>query len=168
MAWKSGANTPLGYPVPGNVDTEEKVAVGTIARFFDDTQGEGEFIYLPGVASTAAGDAVLYDLLPGTETTERLTTTNGAGKGRPIAFATAATVAAKFGWYQIGGVAIVNVAADYAIGLLYTTATAGVLDDAVVALASILGAYGSSAVGTPAATKAYATLNRPHTQGTVA
>lgn len=166
--WKTGANSPLGLPLPGNVDTTAVVKVGTIAKFYDETQGECEFIYLPGVASTVPGDAVIYDLLPGSETTARLTTTNGAGKGRAVAFATAATVAGTFGWYQIRGVAVINVAAAYAIGLLYTTATAGVLDDAVVALASILGAGGSSAIGTPAANQAYATILYPRTQGTVA
>ena len=168
MAWKSGANSPLGLPVPGSVDDTELVAVGTIAKFYDDTLGEGEFIYLPGVASVAYGDGVLYDLMPGAEAIVRVTTTNGAGKGRPIAFASAAIVAGKFGWFQIRGVAVVSVAAGYVAGLLYTTATAGVLDDAVVALASIVGALGSSAVGTPVANKAYATLLYPRTQGTVA
>lgn len=168
MGWKPAANAPLGLPVPGNVDATEIVPVGTIAKFYDDDLGEAEFIYLPGVASVVAGDAVLYDLVPGTEAIVRLTTTNGAGKARPVAFASAAIVADTFGWFQIRGVAIINVAAGYAVGLLYTTATAGVLDDAVVALGSICGALGSSAVGTPAANQAYATLLYPHTQGTVA
>lgn len=167
-AWKSGANTPLGYPVPGNIETTEVVPIGTIAKFFDETLGEGEFIFLPGVASVVYGDAVLFDLVPGTEAIVRLTTTNGAGKARPVAFATAAIVAGTYGWFQIRGVAIINVAAGYAVGLLYTTATAGVLDDAVVALASINGALGSSAIGTPNAGQAYATILYPRTQGTVA
>lgn len=169
-AWKSGANAPLGYPLPGNVDVTAKVKVGTKATFYDETLGECEFIYLPGVASLAAGDAVIYDLLPGSETVARLTTTNGAGKGRAVAFATAALTSATvtFGWYQIRGVALINVAAAYAIGLLYTTATPGVLDDAVVALASIIGAGGSSAIDTPNTGQAYATILYPRTQGTVA
>lgn len=169
-AWKSFANSPLGYPVPGNVDVTAKVKVGTRAKFYDETLGECDFIYLPGVASLAYGDAVIFDLLPGSATVSRLTTTNGAGKGRPVAFATAAltSATATFGWYQVAGVAIINVAAAYAIGLLYTTATAGVLDDAVVALASIVGAGGSSAIDTPNTGQAYATIMYPHTQGTVA
>jgi hypothetical protein len=167
MAWKSGVNSPVGYPVPGNVDATALVPVGTVAKFYDDTQGEGEFIYLPGVASTAAGDCVDYDLVPGGQATVRHTNATASNSGRPVAFATAATIAATFGWYQIGGVAIINVAAGMAIGNLFSTATAGVLDDGADAGDQILGARCSSAIGTPAANKSYATLNRPHVQGQI-
>lgn len=166
-AWKSGANSPLGYPVPGNVDATELVAIGTIAKFFDETQGEGEFIYLPGVAATAYGDCVEYDLNPGSEVTIRHSNATATGSGRPVAFATAATIAATFGWYQIGGVAVISVAAGMAAGLLFGTATAGVLDDGADAGDQILGARCSSAIGTPAANKSYATINRPFVQGQI-
>lgn len=168
MAWKSGANAPLGYPVPGNVDDTALVAVGTVAKFFDDAQGEGEFIYLPGVANTAAGDAVDYDLAPGAQSTTRHTNATATNKGWPLAIASAAIVAAKYGWYQISGVAIVNVAAGFAAAsAVFGTGTAGVLDDGADAGDQILGASGSSAIGTPAANKAYITLSRPFTQGQI-
>lgn len=168
MAWKPGANAPLGLPVPGNVDDTALVQVGTRAKFYDDTQGEGEFIYLPGVASTAAGDCVDYDLAPGAQVTVRHTNATATNKGWPVAIASAAIVAAKFGWYQISGVAIVNVAAGFAAAsAVFGTATAGVLDDAADAGDQIIGARGSSAIGTPAASKAYVTLDRPHVQGQI-
>lgn len=167
-SWKSGANSPLGYPNPGNVDDTELVAVGTIARFFDETQGEGEFVYLPGVADTVAGDIVDYDLTPGAEATVRHTNATASNKGSSVAFATAATVAGKYGWYQIGGVAIANVLAGFADnGVIFGTATAGSVDDAADAGDQILNARGVSAIGTPASGQAYVQINRPFTQGQI-
>jgi hypothetical protein len=164
-AWKSGVNAPLGYPVPGNVDASALVPVGTIAKFFDETQGEGEFIYLPGVAATVAGDCVDYDLAPGAQVTVRHTNATGSNSGRPVAWATAAVVANKYGWYQIGGVVIANVAAGFAAGSkIFSTATAGVVDDGADAGDQIIGAYGSTAITVPAAGQAYVTINRPSMQ----
>lgn len=167
MAWKSGANAPLGYPVPGNVDASALVAVGTIAKFYDDTQGEGEFIYLPGVASTAAGDLVEYDLAPAAQVTVRHSNATASNAGRPLAVATAATIAATFGWYQIGGVAIISTTAAQAAGNVYGTATAGAVGNTLDAGDQILNARLSTATGTPAALKAYATINRPFVQGNI-
>lgn len=167
MAWKSGANAPLGYPVPGNVDATELVKVGTVARFFDETQGEGGFIYLPGVAATAAGDCVEYDMIPGTVTTIRHTNATATGSGRQVAIATAATIAATYGWYQIQGVAICNVAAGMAAGLLFGTGTAGVLDDGVDNGDQILNARCLTAVGTPAANQSYCQITYPFVQGAI-
>lgn len=167
MAWKSNANSPLGVSLPGTVDTAVSVPIGTIAKFFDDAFGEGEFIYLPGVAATAAGDCVEYDLAPGAQVTVRHTNATASNSGRPVAFATAATVAATYGWYQIGGLAIINVAAGMAAGNLFGTGTAGVLDDGADAGDQILGARCSTAIGTPSAGKSYATINRPFVQGQI-
>lgn len=167
MAWKSDANSPLGAPVPGGVDTVAQVPVGTIATFYDDSFGVGEFIYLPGVAATVAGDCVEYDLAPGAQVTVRHTNATASNSGRPVAIAMAATVAATFGWYQIGGLAIINVAAGMAPGNLFGTAVAGVLDDGADAGDQILSARCSTAIGTPAANKSYATLNRPFVQGQI-
>ena len=168
MAWKSGANAPLGLSNPGQVDVTALVKVGTIAKFFDDAFGEGEFIYLPGVASTAAGDAVDFDTTPGAYATVRHTNATATNKGWPLAIATAAVVANKFGWYQIGGTAIVNVAAGFAAGsAVFGTGTAGVLDDGADAGDQILNAKGLTAIGTPAAGKAYVLINRPFTQGQI-
>lgn len=168
MAWKSGVNSPLGYPVPGNVETTEVVPVGSRARFYDDTQGEGEFIFLPGVASTVAGDIVDYDLTPGAEATVRHTNATASNKGSPVAFATAATVASTYGWYQIFGVTIANVLAAFADnGVIFGTATAGSVDDAADAGDQILNARGVSAIDTPSTGKAYVQIAYPFVQGQI-
>ena len=168
MAWKSGVNGPLGFPVPGTIDDTAKVPVGTIAKFNDPTLGEGEFIYLPGVASVAFGDCVVYDLVPGAQAIVRTLSGTHLNFGRACAFATAAIVAGKFGWFQIGGVAVASVLAGFAAGAkVFLTTTAGNVDDAAVAGCQVLGAVSSSAIGTPVANKAYITLSRPFVQGQI-
>lgn len=167
-SWKSGANSALGQPSPGQVDDTARVAVGTRAKFFDETQGEGEFIYLPGVAATAVDDCVEYDLMPGAQTTIRHSNATAPNSGRPVAFASAAILAGKFGWYQIYGVVIANVAAGFvAASKIFGTGTAGTLDDGADAGDQILNAVGSSAIATPAAGKAYLTVAYPFVQGQI-
>jgi hypothetical protein len=166
MTFKTASNTALGITafVLAAVDVTPKVPVGTIAKAFDDTLGEAEFIYLPGAANVAAGDTVVYDLLPAGQTVTRVTSGANANSGQPVAVALVAIGAGSYGWYQISGVAIVNVTAASAAGKAMLTATAGSLNSAAVAGAQIIGARLSSAIGTPAAGQAYATLNRPSVQ----
>ncbi len=104
---------------------------------------------------------MVYDLLPSGPTTARAVETTFANSGRPVAVAMAATVAGMFGWYQISGIAAVNATAASAAGAMNLTATAGSVNSAANAGDQVVGARLSSAVGTPAAGKAYATLNRP-------
>jgi hypothetical protein len=168
MAWKSGANSPLGVAAPNGVaDTAAQVAVGTMAKFFDDTLGEGEFIYLPGVANTAIGDLVEYDLSPVGPVTVRHSNATASNSGRPVAIAMSASIAGTFGWYQISGVAIANAVGGTGVGVAMGSATAGSFGAAADAGDQILGARISSAVGTPSAGKVYATISRPFVQGQI-
>ena len=113
--------------------------LGTIVTAVDPVYGEGEFIYLTGVASTAVGDMVVIG--KGT-TTRSLTTTRG-----PVGVAMSANVANQYGWYQIAGQAVVNTAGSVADNaVVYATATAGAADDAVVAGAQVDGAVFRGAV----------------------
>lgn len=168
MVWKTGANSPLGVSAPtGVADTVQQHLVGTIAKFYDDVFGEGEFIYLPGAANVAAGDIVLYDLSPAGATVTRHSNATGSNSGRPVAFALGATGAGTWGWYQISGLAIVSAVAGVVAGVMMGTATTGSVGNTADAGDQILGARISSAVGTPAASKAYATINRPCVQGQI-
>lgn len=170
MGWKTGLNAPLGAPLidPTTVHDSEDYPIGTIISGYDDTQGYGEFIFLPGVASCTEGDLVVYDLVPAAEATVLALTTTHDNSGRPVAVALGAVVAGKYGWFQITGVAIVNVAASFAAGnKVFMTTTAGTVDDAAVAGAQVLGAISSSAIGTPAAGQAYVTMNRAFLQGQI-
>lgn len=146
------------------VDVTAKVPVGTLIKAYDDTQGEAEFIYLPGVANCVAGDVVVYDLAPGAQAINRLQNNTFNNTGRPVAVALQAVGAASFGWFQISGVAIANVVAGTVAGVCMATATLGQVGNTADAGDQIIGARISTAVGTPAAGQSYVTLNRPSMQ----
>jgi len=139
-------------------DTTQNHEIGAIVHGVDATLGEGEFIYLLGVASTAVGDVVTYELTTGA------TVRGVAGSRGAVAVAMSANVASQYGWYQISGDATVNVAAAVADNaLVYLTATAGSVDDAVVAGDAINGArFSALAAGAGTTT---ATLQRPSANG---
>lgn len=148
----------LGQSLIGSVDAAAAVPVGTIVRATDPTYGAGEFIYLSGVASTAVGSWVTYNLDDGSTT---LLAANAIG---PVAVAMGATVASTYGWYQISGKAVGKALASYADnGLVFATATAGSVDDAVVDGDMVHLAKGASAVDTPSSGLAEFEISRPYT-----
>lgn len=148
----------LGQSLIGSVDTAAAVPVGTIVRATDPTYGSGEFIYLKGVASTAVGSWVTYNLDDGSTA---LLAENAIG---PVAVAMGATVASTWGWYQISGKAVGKALASYADnGLVFATATAGSVDDAVVDGDMVHLAKGASAVDTPSTGLAEFEISRPYT-----
>ena len=124
--------------------TTQQHQIGMRVKAFDPTFGEGEFIYLKGLASTAVGEVVIYD-------TYANTTKRGvAGDRGMAAVAMSANVANQYGWYQIAGAAVVKVAAAFAANAnVYWTATAGTPDDAVVAGDKIDGIRSKTAIDTP-------------------
>lgn len=136
--------SPIGVDLYA-VDTAETWKLGQVVEGWDSTYGAGKFIYLKGVANTAEGSWVTIHE-DGFTTT--LLAANDIGQ---VAVALGATVASTWGWYQISGKAIGKALANYADdGLVYATATAGSIDDAVVAGDRVKKAIGASAVGTPA------------------
>lgn len=155
MAYVFTENSIGWQPVAVN-ETSQKHPLGTIRRAKDPVYGEGEFIYLKGVASTAVGEWVTYNMDDGS--TVRLAA-NAIG---PVAVAMAATVANEFGWYQIQGKAVGKVLTGFADNAnVYATATAGSVDDAVVAGDRVKRAKGASAIGTPSAGLAEFEVDRP-------
>lgn len=123
--------------------------LGTRVRAADPTYGEGEFIYLSGVASTAVGSWVTFNQ------DDNSTTLLAANAIGPVAVAMSANVANQYGWYQIYGKAIGLCLAGFADNAnVYATATAGSVDDAVVAGDRVKNCKGASAIGTPAAGQA--------------
>lgn len=130
---------PGGQPI-AETSTVQKHALGTRVRATDPVYGEGEFVYLKGVASTVVGDAVIYDQKNGTTTR-----TVAASKG-PLAVSMSANVANQFGWYAVAGAVPVKVVAGIAASSVpYVSATAGSLDDTVAANQGVTGALFISA-----------------------
>lgn len=147
------------FAVPQRIEdtsTTAKVQPGTIIRANDPVYGGGEFIYLRGVASTAIGSWVTYD------TDDFGTALLAANAIGPVAVSMSANVANQFGWYQISGKAVALVLAGFADNAnVYATATAGSVDDAIVAGDRVKGAKGASAIGTPSGSFAEMEIARP-------
>ena len=139
-----GIHQYIGFQPIANTETTRKHVLGTRVLAIDPTYGEGEFIYLAGVASTVVGSVVTYN--PDDHTTALLVA-NAIG---PVAVAMSINVASQYGWYQIYGKAVGKVLAAFADNAnCYGTATAGSIDDAVVAGDRVQNCKGASAIDTP-------------------
>ena len=139
-----------GFVIPqaiADTSTVQLLPLGTRIKADDvasTNYGEGEFIYLKGVASTAIGSCVLIN--PDDWSTSLLAANNIGD----VAFAMSANPASSFGWYQIYGKAVGKVLAGFADDAnCYGTATAGSIDDAIVAGDRIKKCKGASAIDTP-------------------
>jgi hypothetical protein len=127
--------------------TTAKVTLGTRIKAVDNASteyGAGEFIYLEGVASTAVGSFVTYSQ---DDNSTALLAANAIG---PVATAMSACGASNYGWYQIFGKAVGKGLASLADNAnIYATATAGSVDDAIVAGDRVQNAKTASALDTP-------------------
>ena len=136
-----GTSDPrIGSQAISTTDTVQNHPLGTIIRANDPTYGDGEFIYLLGVASTTVGSVVTYDA----STYQTVLSAVGGNIPRAVAIAMSANVATQYGWYQISGQAVVaktctiSLAAGAAVGVLTTgliaaTGTGKEINGAVVA-----------------------------------
>lgn len=146
----------VGAQPIATTDTVQNHPLGTIVGAKDPTYGAGEFIYLAGLAATVVGSWVTYDQ---DGNTTALLAANAIG---PVGVAMSANVASQYGWYQIGGKAVGKALAAFADnGLVFATATAGSIDDAVVAGDRVKNAKGASAVDTPSTGLAEFEIQRP-------
>lgn len=162
MAYTINENALVGQAFD-ETSTTKKMALGTIVRAKDPTYGVGEFIYLKGVASTAVGSWVTYNT---DDYTTDLLAANAIG---PVAVAMSANIASQYGWYQISGKAIGKALTGYVDNAnVYATATAGSIDDAVVAGDRVKLAKGASAVDTPSTGLAEFEISRPFMDDAVA
>ena len=114
------AGVALGY-----TDSSASFAVGTTVNLNDG--GQAVYVQAASELSQYAAVAVLAN-----NTAVMLTTTNAATSKR-VGFAQVSIASGYYGWVQTGGVPVVKLAASCAPNVpLFTTATAGVLDDATV------------------------------------
>jgi len=153
MAWTIAENALLGQAI-ADISTTKKHSLGKIIRAKDPTYGEGEFIYLGGVASCAAKDWCHYNLADGT------TTRAVAGGIGPLCVAMGACTASYYGWFQIQGKALAACKTLFADnGKVWLTSTAGSVDDSSVAGDGVQLAKGAS---TTTAGTFYAEIGRAH------
>ena len=125
----TSANVGIGSQPIADTSTTQRHSLGTIVTANDPTYGSAEFIYLTGVANTAAGSWVTYDM----DGASALLVASAVG---PVAIAMSANVAGQYGWYMIHGRHSAALSwgtlALASNALLYATASAGLVDDAVV------------------------------------
>jgi phosphatidylserine decarboxylase len=151
------ANGSSAIPTP-------PATLGMVCRAFDPTYGEGEFILLVGVASTVVGSLVTYNAT----TYQTTLSANTANQATPVAVAMSACTAGLFGWYQIGGLAVVKktaVAVNAQVPV-YQSATVGRVMPTAASGKQVLGAR-SANLATVASTVStvIVSINRPHLQG---
>jgi len=166
-------NALAGSQPIATTSTVQNHPLGKIVTAYDPILGEGEFIYLKGVASTAAGLMVYYDVNTGT--TALTTTSLGLNRGQPLAVAMSANVASQYGWYQIGGAAtILKTAVKYdpassTLGAsVHLSGTAGRVMQTSASLRQILGArFASATTVTSTTSTVIVTINRPVQQGKI-
>lgn len=162
------ASSRVGAQAIDVTSTELKHPLGTVVSGNDPTYGDGDFIYLLGVASTVVGDVVIYSA-----TTYQTVRTVGAthkNSGAPVAVAMSANVAAQYGWYQINGNAVVKKTAVFvAPGVpVMLSATAGRVKVLTSAGFMIVGARPANLVTTTSTTSTVVvTLRAPHIQGQI-
>lgn len=146
----------IGSQPIATTDTVQNHPLGLTVEAIDPVYGAGEFIYLKGVASTAVGSWVLYN------PDDYSTTLLAANDIGSVAVAMSANVASQYGWYQIKGKAIGKALTGFVDNAnVYSTATAGSVDDAVVAGDRVKNAKGASAVDTPSTGLAEFEIDRP-------
>lgn len=158
-------STPeAGIQPIGVISTTKNHPTGTIVKAFDATYGEGEFIYLPGCASTAVGSLVTWNQVTAAGTTTLVPSTAKLGYQVAVAM-TANTATTSYAWYQISGVATVLKAAT----VVGTLAKLWVSATATVNAVSVAGKMVQNAIAVnstvSATTYALAQINRPFMEG---
>jgi len=157
-------NPLAGFQPIAVTDTTQNHVLGMLVDAVDPTYGEGTFIYLKGIASTAIGSLVDYDQTLGT--TALAPATAGIG---PVAVAMSANVASQYGWYQVRGAAAVKAPNAAVVGaeVFMLAATPGSVDDADVANEQIVNAKFSTTTGTPSSGLAIVQIAYPFHQGQI-
>lgn len=156
----------LGIQPIANNSTVQNHPLGTIIRAYDPTLGAGEFIYLLGVASTVVGSSATYNA----STYQTTLSPNTANNENPAAVAMSANVASQYGWYQIGGLAVMKKTAVQVLpaAKIYQSGTAGRVMPTSASGKQLLGARAANLTTVTSTTSTITVLlNRPSFQGQI-
>jgi len=135
------AISPVAGILMSQVDAVPQFAPGFEIQAADPDYGSGWFVYLKGVANCAIGSWATINMDDATTT---LLAANAIG---PVGIALAAVDATHYGWFQRTGKAVGKALTGFLDnGNVYATATAGSVDDAVVAGDRVKNAKGASNV----------------------
>lgn len=125
--------------------------LGTRVRAYDATLGEGEFIYLYGVASNIVGAVVSYNQLSGAVTL----VANTSDLALPLAVSMNANTSTTTGsWYQIFGAAVIKKTAVKVspTSKLYISGTTGRVMSTVATSKQLMGVISINAATVASAT----------------
>lgn len=158
--------TRIGMQPIASISTTAQHPLGTTCKAVDvgsNQNGEGEFIYLLGAASTIAGSPVTYNQ---DDYSTALLAEDAIGS---VAFAMGANVASSYGWYQIKGKAVgkghTALADNQSVGVL--SGTPGTIDDTFDAGDQIWNCKSASALDGPATGFAEFEIDYPSVNDTI-
>ncbi len=148
--------SPIVTPGLSQVDTTARLPIGTIVH--TDMGGVAEYGYAISDISQYAF-SILYD--GGSAEMATTTLANQAGAGsRKIGCPQASIASASFGWFMRQGTFIGRFSDDCADQVpLFTTATAGELDDATVSNCLVAGVYLNTTESLATALTCYASMS---------
>lgn len=119
------------------------IAVGTKVDLSDG----GEAVYVQADSEIAQFNAVVFAPDYGVVNATTTTVAAGSGTSKQIGFAQTSIASGNYGWVQTSGRPKVKLASACADRVaLFTTGTAGVLDDAVVSVAEVFGAVSKTTI----------------------
>lgn len=157
MTYKATSQFAVAQAI-GQASTTALVPINTVIKAIDPTYGEAEFTYLKASAAHSVGQVVTV-----LQTTGAAVLLAANAKGA-VGVAMGTVASASYAWYQTKGLAVVKAGTVADAGNVYATATAGTVDDAVVAGDRVKGgAFFASADGTPSAGFALCQLVAPYT-----
>lgn len=153
MAVASKIISPIVTPALTQTDTTARVPLGTIVH--TDMGGVAEYVYAISELSQYAF-CIIFDGFTAQMVTSTLAADAGAGS-RKIGCPQASIASAYYGWAMRQGVFVGRFSDDCADNVsLFTTATAGELDDATVSNCLVAGVYLNTTASLATALTCYA------------
>jgi hypothetical protein len=129
----------IGVDIGADATSIAGFTPGTVVNLDDG----GQAMYVRALSEISQFAAVLIDA----SQRAQMATTTLAVANKRVGFAQISIASAFYGWVQIGGCPKVNLAANCAPSVpLYTTATAGVLDDATVSAGMVAGTVAKNTI----------------------
>jgi hypothetical protein len=140
MAFITSGNA---FPPLNSTSSSAQVAVGTRVN----TNDGGEAVYIQALSEISTyACAVIADNFQAVMSTTALVT-EATGTNLQLGWAQTSIASAYYGWLQTAGRPLANLATNCADRVaLFTTATSGVLDDAVVSVGYLPGVWAATTI----------------------
>ena len=135
--------TPIAAPALNQTSSTAALAVGTRVN----TSDGGEAVYIQALSEISTyACAVIAENFQAVMSTTALVT-EATGTNLQLGWAQTSIASAWYGWLQTAGRPLANLATNCADRVaLFTTATSGVLDDAVVSVGYVPGVWAATTI----------------------